>query len=246
MGDEGERPPLEVKPRLMVEPEKEAAAEAAREKAAARAEKVAQAAATARQVRRVVALIGGLLAGLLMVIRLATHSHRLGDYVMNAEECWSGRMLRTEGGRLLAVGGLCTKDCGDDAACGAGFRCHSGDCVPQATKKLGEDCSAPWNCEKYLCLTQTPLLGGLFGQGIARNAAGELAETTSYCSQSCNSADPTSCPAGFVCDHVSGSDACVKDGAGLEDLLRRLQEAQGQEARGQEAPGASAASSSTP
>jgi hypothetical protein len=233
MKDDGQSPPLEVKPRLMVEPEKEAAAEAAREKAAALGEKVANAAATARQVRRVVALIGVVLAALVMVIRLVAHSHRLVDYVMNAEECWSGRMLRTEGGRLLAVGGLCTKDCSDDAACGAGFRCHGGDCVPQATKKLGEDCSAPWDCEKYLCLKQTPLLGGLFGQGVGLDAAGELTETTSYCSQSCNSGDATSCPSGFLCDHVSGSDACVKDGAGLEDVLRRLGEAQGQEAQGQ-------------
>lgn len=223
MQDEGGGPPLEVKPRLMVEPEKEAAEKASREKAEALAAKVTSAAAAAQRVRRVVAIVGLALGALVMGIRFLGHSHGLGDYVLSADECWSRRMLRSEGGRLLSVGGMCTKDCVDDAACGPRFRCHGGDCVPLATKKLGEDCSAPWNCDDYLCITQTPLLGGLLGDGAQ---AGDAAHASSYCSKSCNS-DPSSCPSGFLCDHVSGIDVCVKDANGLGDILQRLGEAQG-------------------
>ena len=229
--------PLEVKPKLMVEPDQSSARspDAANVPASSPSHDAASASdgppgptslapSTARsratqraQTARLVLVVASLgFGGLIFLIRFFNSSHGLGDAVLNADECRTGKMMRRSGG--FHVGGICTDDCSDDRSCGDRFRCQEGHCVPRGTKVFGEACTAPWDCESYTCLATVPTLAQL-----APDAGSAL--PASYCSRDCSEAKP--CPTSFFCTDTGGKPACVKElaGAGDADLLELLRRA---------------------
>jgi hypothetical protein len=95
----------------------------------------------------------------------------IGAYVFKASECRSGQMLPT-----LGVGGVCTKDCSDAGSCPQGMQCDQGFCLPRGVQKLGDACSASWECATASCLSTE-----VFGRGV--------------CTKSCASAGDCGAPA---------------------------------------------------
>jgi hypothetical protein len=109
------------------------------------------------------------------------------------------------GGFCIAVdgfGGVCTRYCDKDP-CPNSFECRKYTfgkiCEPDASWKppegradLGATCAENRDCKSYLCL---PV-------GTVRS-----------CSQSCDKADPASCPTGFDCATLGGRDYCLKSAA---------------------------------
>lgn len=112
-------------------------------------------------------------------------------------ECAGGYCMAVEG-----FGGVCTRDCDTDP-CPANFECKTYTfgkvCEPDASwtppqgrADLGESCVENRDCKSYLCLP---------------------VGTTRSCSQICDKGDPQSCPAGFDCATLAGSDYCVPGAA---------------------------------
>ncbi len=89
--------------------------------------------------------------------------------------------------------------CTTDPECGTGAHCAGGSCVPNTPPGgtpggLGTPCGANSDCASNMC--------GSDG-------------STSVCTQSCDTSDPTSCPTGFGCTTGSSGGGCwPSDGTG--------------------------------
>ncbi len=134
---------------------------------------------------RVTASVLGLVVALIAFGgRCGVLKKSVGERSTRAEDCRSG-LLRTMGEGVIS--GICTEKCKSDGECGTPFRCLDGACTPKGTKKLGESCSAHWDCEGGRCIVPMKLrdvLGGGRSWGF-------------ICSQPCGSEE--SCPSGYHC-----------------------------------------------
>lgn len=163
---------------------------------------------TLQKIRKAIAVIGFIVAIVGIFMRARVFGKGLGTWVLSANNCRSGEILTRQGGGRLDVGGICTKDCTADDDCGAGFRCVAGNhCAPVGTKKLGETCDAPWDCQSQVCVATVSQLEVL----VPADMRGALARARPepVCSQSCSDSAP--CPTGFTCtpDENGEQSICV-------------------------------------
>src|SRR5581483_11134703 len=138
-----------------------------------------------------VAVIGIIIAGGTFLVRTRVFGKGLGQGVFSAEECRSGKMMKSEG--PLSVGGVCTKDCADDKECGSGLHCVQSSCLPTGTGTLGQRCGALWDCQSQLCGSATSILPAYMFRGNP-----EAGQPNFTCSRHCEALD-NACPSGFSC-----------------------------------------------
>ncbi|MCC6749766.1 MAG: matrixin family metalloprotease [Deltaproteobacteria bacterium] len=130
----------------------------------------------------------------------AAGSKGLGEACGGGPECKSTLCVAVPG-----TGNICSESCQVSAStCPKGYQCAPGGtgglCVPEAKtpvvpssrRPLGERCAGGENCQSGLC-------GETGGEKV--------------CTQLCQADEAGSCPSGFVCAGVVGSDrgACIRD-----------------------------------